>query len=194
MTSTPVSLLDRLKGAAADSPDWQKLNDIYVPFIRSCLARISGARGESDDLAQNVLLVLVRELPAFQSRGQGSFRAWLRTITVNQTRAHFKKRRRQPVAGTGHDDENLLVQLEDPNSDLSRQWDLDHDRHVLQRLQQLVRNEFQPVTWQAFTRFGLDRTPLAQVAVELGISENAVVIAKSRVLKRLRQEAGAFLS
>ena len=34
----------------------------------------------------------------------------------------------------------------------------------------------------------------AKVAVEIGISENAVLLAKSRVLRRLRQEAGAFLS
>lgn len=193
MTSTPVSLLDRLKKAAADSPDWQRLNDIYLPLIQSWLGQISGARDACDDLAQDVLMVLVRELPGFQARGRGSFRAWLRTITVNQTRAYFKKRRKWPAVGTS-DAENLLAQLEDPGSELSRQWDRDHDRHVSQQLLQLVKNDFEPVTWKAFTRFALEGAQAAKVAVELGVSENAVLLAKSRILKRLRLEAGAFLS
>ena len=99
MTSTSASLLDRLKKAPADSPDWSKLNDIYLPLIKSWLARISGTCGESDDLAQEVLVVLVRELRTFQPRGKGSFRAWLRQITVNKTRAYFKSRCNRPVAG-----------------------------------------------------------------------------------------------
>ncbi len=48
-------------------------------------------------------------------------------------------------------------------------------------------------TWEAFRRFGVDGVPAGQVAEELGLSENAVILAKSRVLKRLREEAGELL-
>jgi RNA polymerase sigma-70 factor (ECF subfamily) len=194
MSSTPVSLLERLKVAGADSPDWLKLHDLYLPLIKSWLAQISGTRDESDDLAQEVLIVLVRELPGFQSRGAGSFRAWLRQITINQTRAYFKKRRKQPAAGVGGEDESVLAQLEDPSSALSLQWDRDHDRQVSHKLLDLVKNDFEPTTWEAFVRFALHGEPAAAVARELGMSENAVLLAKSRILKRLRQEAGDFLS
>jgi RNA polymerase sigma-70 factor (ECF subfamily) len=194
MSSTPLSLLDRLKTAASDSPDWLRLHDLYWPLIKSWLAQIPGTRADSDDLAQEVLMVLVRELPGFQSRGAGSFRAWLRQITINQTRAHFKKRRKQPAAAVGGEDESVLVQLEDPGSALALQWDRDHDRHVAHKLLQLVKNDFESTTWEAFSRFALHGTPAAAVARELGLSENAVLLAKSRVLKRLRQEAGDFLS
>jgi RNA polymerase sigma-70 factor (ECF subfamily) len=194
MTSTSASLLDRLKKAPADSPDWARLHDIYLPLIKFWLARISGTADESDDLAQEVLIVLVRELPKFSTQGHGSFRAWLRQITVNQARAHFKKRRRRPVTGLAGGAEDILAQLADPNSDLSRQWDQDHDRHVSQKLLALVKNDFEANTWEAFSRFALDGKPAAKVAEELGISENAVLLAKSRVFKRLRREAGEFLS
>jgi hypothetical protein len=56
-----------------------------------------------------------------------------------------------------------------------------------------VETDFTPTTWQAFQRFGVDGVPAAQVAQELGLSQNAVILAKSRVLKRLRQEAGDLL-
>ena len=195
MASTSASLLDRLRKAPADSPDWSKLNDIYLPLIKSWLARISGTRGECDDLAQEVLVVLVRELRTFQLRGKGSFRAWLRQITVNQTRALLSRSGANgPLAGLGKDEDDFLSQLEDPNSELAKEWDREHDRHVSQKLLELVKNDFEPTTWDAFRRFALDGIPAKMVAEELGISKNSVLLSKSRILKRLRREAGDFLT
>src|ERR1019366_10658239 len=103
-------------------------------------------------------------------------------------------RRNRPLAGLGKDEDDFLSQLEDPNSELAKEWDREHDRHVSQKLLELVKNDFEPTTWDAFCRFALEGTPAAKVAVEFGISENAVLLAKSRVLKRLRREAGDFLT
>jgi RNA polymerase sigma-70 factor (ECF subfamily) len=194
MTSTPISLLDRLKKAPADSPDWSRFQDIYLPLIKAWLARIAGTRDERDDLAQEVMVVLVRELHVFRTQGKGSFRAWLRQITVNQSRAYFKKRRKRPLVGLSKDEDQFLSQLEDPNSELSREWDQDHDRHVSQKLLLLVKNDFTPATWDAFCQFALEGNPAGEVAKNLGISENAVLLAKSRILKRLRREARDFLT
>jgi RNA polymerase sigma-70 factor (ECF subfamily) len=193
MNTTSFSLLERLKHAQPDAPDWQKLQDIYLPLIHSYLGRLSALLDEADDLGQEILMVLVRELPAFQRQRHGSFRAWLRQITVNRIRAHWKSRQQRPRAGLGAEGEQFLAQLEDPASELSRRWDRDHDKHVFQKLLALVRADFAPATWQAFTRFFLDGLPAAQVGRELGMSENAVIQAKFRVLKRLRQEAGEFV-
>ena len=86
-----------------------------------------------------------------------------------------------------------LHQLEDPNSDLSRTWDEEHDRHVAQTILDSIRLEFQPATWQAFEGIARDGRPAAEVAAELGMSVNAATIAKSRVLKRLRQKAEGLI-
>jgi len=51
-----------------------------------------------------------------------------------------------------------------------------------------VEGDFAPATWAAFRRQVIDGCPPADVAAELGLSLNAVVLAKSRVLKRLREE------
>jgi len=193
MTATPLSLLERLKHAGPDASDWQRLQEIYPPLIRSWLARVPGIRDETDDLTQEVLVVLFRELSSFERRRDGSFRAWLRQITVNRVRAFQKARQRRPVAGLGEAADQLLAQLEDSDSNLARQWDRDYDAHVFQKLLALVRGDFEPNTWKAFQRFAIDGQPSAHVARELEMSESAVVQAKSRVLKRLRQEAGDLL-
>jgi RNA polymerase sigma-70 factor, ECF subfamily len=80
-----------------------------------------------------------------------------------------------------------------PPSELARQWDIDHDKHVVQKLLALVQVDFEPATWEAFARFAIDGRPAVQVAEELGISESAVMQAKVRVLKRLREEAGELM-
>ncbi len=151
-----------------------------------------GLGDETGDLAQEVFLVVVRELPRFERRREGSFRAWLRQVTVNKTRSHRRRRRRLPAAGLDPAD-GFLDRLEAPNSELAREWDQDHDRHVFERLLAIVQDDFQPTTWEAFRRFALDGLPAVRVAEELRITENAVLQAKSRILKRLRQEAGDLL-
>lgn len=191
MYTTSLSLLERLRVAKPDAAEWRRLHDVYLPVICGWLARVPGLREEAQDLSQEILTVVFRELPSFERRRDGSFRAWLRQITVNRTRSFFKTRR-LPLAGGGQA-EDFLAQLEDPNSDLARQWDQDHDRHVFQKLLATVQGDFEPATWLAFTRFAVEGCAAARVAEELGMSESAVMQAKFRVVKRLREEAGELL-
>jgi RNA polymerase sigma-70 factor (ECF subfamily) len=190
MSRTSTSLLDRLRLAQPDPRDWQRLQDLYLPLIRHWLSRVPGLRDESDDLVQEVFVVLVRELPSFERQRDGSFRAWLRQITVNRIRAFCKGQRHHLL---GPEANQLLAQLVDSTSDLARQWDLDHDQHVVRKLLATVQPDFEPKTWEAFTRFGLEGQPAAAVAQQLGMSEGAVMQAKFRILKRLREEAGALM-
>jgi RNA polymerase sigma-70 factor, ECF subfamily len=111
-------------------------------------------------------VVVVRELPRFERRREGSFRPWLRQVTVNQARSHCRRRRRRPAVGLDAA-VGFLDRLEAPNGELAREWDRDHDHHVFERLLAIIQPEFQPTTWEAFRRFALDWVPAAQVAAEL---------------------------
>ncbi len=192
MASTSVSLLDRLKVARPDASDWGRLQDIYLPLITRWLRRIPGLGDETDDLAQEVFVVMVRELPRFERQREGSFRVWLRQVAVNKVRAFRKQLARKPVAGLDLTD-GFLDQLADPNGALAREWDLDHDRHVFQKLLAIVQPDFQPNTWEAFRQFAIDGHPAVEVAAEPGLNVNSVLQAKSRILRRLREEAGELL-
>lgn len=52
----------------------------------------------------------------------------------------------------------------------------------------IVQQDFTPTTWQAFSRLVLEGASPAEVAAKLGLSANAELLAKGRVLKRLRSE------
>ena len=70
--------------------------------------------------------------PGFTRQREGSFRAWLRQVTVNKVRNYRRKRQRRPAAGLDQAD-GFLERLADPNDALAREWDRDHDSHVVQR-------------------------------------------------------------
>jgi RNA polymerase sigma-70 factor, ECF subfamily len=192
VTPTSLSLLDRLKAAGPDDSDRVRLQEIYLPLITRWLVRVPGLGNELDDLAQEVLMVLVRELPDFERQRVGSFCAWLRQVTVNRVRNYRKQRGRRPVVGLDQTD-GFLDLMADPNSELAKELDRDHDRYVFQKLLAIVKPDLSGPVWEAFQRFAMDGLPAAKVAEELGQSVNAVLLAKSRILRRLREEAGELL-
>jgi RNA polymerase sigma-70 factor (ECF subfamily) len=183
---TSLSLLEQLRDPdAADA--WGRLVAIYTSVLHAWFHSAGLQTADCEDLCQRVLEVLLRRLPEFRHNGQaGSFRAWLRGIAANLLRECW----RQPP---GSASAAMLEQIADPYSSLSRLWDRQHDQHVLQSLMALVEPEFPEATWLAFRRLALDGATAGEVAAELGKTVNAVLIAKSRVLSRLRQEAGALL-
>jgi RNA polymerase sigma-70 factor (ECF subfamily) len=185
-SDTSLSLLEQLRAPDA-AEAWHRLVTLYTSLLHTWLTTAGLQAADRDDLTQRVLEVLVRRMPHFGHNGRaGAFRAWLRGITVNVLREFWRQR---PTAASG----SVLEQLVDPRSSLSRLWDKQYDRHVLHRLLELVQPEFAEATWQAFRRLALDGAPAREVAAELHTTVNAVLIAKSRVLARLRQEAGGLL-
>ena len=189
---TSVSLLERLTGAPTDD-DWRRLHDLYRPLLRAWMARAGVPASDVEDLVQDVLLVVFREVAGFEWRGQGAFRAWLRTILAHRVRDYFRGQKYRPTATGDSDFLRRLDELESPDSTLSRLWDREHDEHVAAALIKRVQDNFTPVTWEVFRRHVTKGEPAALVAEALGLSLNSVLLAKSRVLKRLRQEAAGLV-
>ena len=168
--------------------------DVYGPLIARWLSRSPLQNADHDDLTQEVLKVVVRKLPEFQRRREGSFRAWLRVVTVNCLRKFWRSSKHQSVATGDSDFLQKLHELEDPHSALAKFWDAEHDRHVVRRLLELMGPQFEPTTLLAFRKVVLEGQQPAKAAAELGISVNAVFLAKSKILRQLRRETNDLLS
>jgi RNA polymerase sigma-70 factor (ECF subfamily) len=193
MSVTSLSLLEHLRLSPTDSA-WQRLVDLYTPLIRAWLRRYSLLDQDADDVVQEVLAIVVRKIPEFKRKPRtGAFRRWLRTITVNCLRGFWRSRRFRPKVAGNKSFGQILDQLEDADSALSKRWDKEHDDHVTRRLLEMIRPRFEERTWQAFQRVALEGAAVDQVADELGMSINAVFIAKSRVVHSLRNEAKGLL-
>ena len=192
MNETRQSLLFRAQSGEADA--WQDLTDLYRPLIIGWLNRQGVPAVDLDDLSQDVLLSVVKHLPTFEHSGhRGAFRSWLRTIVCSRTNNYWRAIDASNQASGGSGATAALQQFADPDSDLNRQWDQEHDSYVIHCMLDLVEAEFEPATLQAFRRLALEGASGAEVAEELGMSVAAVYVAKSRVLQRIRQEAEGLI-
>jgi RNA polymerase sigma-70 factor (ECF subfamily) len=187
MTTTSTSLLERLR-QLNEQAAWERFVELYTPLLYYWARRLGLQPADAADLVQDVFAVLVQKLPEFAPDRSKSFRGWLRTVTLNKWRE--KKRRRPDPADlatdTGLDD---LVSPDDPEAFTETEY----QQHVARRALQLMQREFPRTTWQACWDVVVSGRAPAEVAAQLGISVAAVYTAKSRVLRRLRQELDGLL-
>jgi RNA polymerase sigma-70 factor, ECF subfamily len=192
MDVTRQSLL--LRARDGDEDAWVDLSRLYKPLIYGYLRRQSVPEAEQDDLVQEILIAIVRGLPAFEHSGRrGAFRAWLRAIAYNHSCNFWRSPARRTSTLSDAMAEETLLRLEDPDDSLHRFWEEEHDEYVLRCLIDLIELEFEPATVRAFRRVALEGASGADVAAELGITLAAVYAGRSRVLKRLKELAEGLL-
>lgn len=193
MNETSLSLLARLRHSP-DPETWDRLVELYAPLIRSWLRKYDVQDCDADDLVQEVLLAVSENVGSFDHAGPtGAFRGWVKAILINRLRNFWRARDRHPRPSGDTDVNRRLGELNDPASGLSQLWNREHDQFVLRQLLTVVESHFAPSTWKAFRRVALECAKADVVAEELNISLNAVFVAKSRVLSRLRQEADGLV-
>jgi RNA polymerase sigma-70 factor (ECF subfamily) len=178
---TSASLLQRLRQPGQEQA-WTRFVQLYTPLLYCWARRLGLDEPDAADLVQDVLTLLVRKLPEFTYDRSKSFRAWLRTVTLNHWRNRC--RRAELPRASGHPDLDNLADNDATDAVAEteyRQW-------LVGRALELMQTEFQPTTWKACWECVVVGRPAAEVAAELGISVGAVYMAKSRVLSRLREE------
>ena len=193
MPNTSLSFLEQLQTEANDQA-WNQLDRLYTPLIHGWLSRQNVLGADREDLAQDVLLVVLRKLPQFEHNHRpGAFRNWLRRITLNCLRDFWRTKKIRPISDGDTSFEMALDQLADESSDICRKWNEDHDRIVTRQLLDQIQPQFEPATWSAFEQVAIREKPAQQVATELGVSIGTVYKAKSRVLARLREAASGLI-
>jgi RNA polymerase sigma-70 factor (ECF subfamily) len=188
---TPLSLLERLR--ANDATAWQRMTVLYGPLVRLWCRRANLAVEDVEDVLQEVFAAAAAGLTGFHRDQPGdTFRGWLRGITRNQLLLHFRRNQGRPQAEGGSDALHHLQEIADPLPAPDDDEQAAVSQVYLRALEQ-VRGEFEPPTWHAFWRTAVEgRTP-AELAGELGMTPAAIRQAKSRVLRRLKQEMGELL-
>jgi RNA polymerase sigma-70 factor (ECF subfamily) len=185
---TSRSLLQRARERQPDA--WDRLVLLYRPLVRHWCHR-GGLRSQDvDDVVQEVFARASASLDGFRHGGPtDTFRGWLRTLTRHRVVEHFRRERRHIAAVGGSEAFGLFLNQPDAESDPDageRALSVDLYRRALE----FIRGEFEPRTWGMFWRSVVDGLPTASVATEIGVSAAAVRQARSRVLRRIREEVG----
>jgi RNA polymerase sigma-70 factor (ECF subfamily) len=188
---TPLSLLERAK--ANDQQAWRGLAALYRPLVQFWCRQAHCPAAEIEDITQEVFAAVAAGLSSFHHDRPGdTFRGWLRGITRNQVLLYFRRNHGRPKAEGGSEALGRLQEVTDPLAG-SPEDEAAEVSQLYRRAVAQVKNEFEERTWQMFWRTVIEgRSPLA-LAEELGVTPAAVRQAKSRVLRRLRQEMGELL-
>lgn len=188
--SISSTLLVRLQNR--DREAWEQLTTLYSPLVYHWCRRANLAPESAADVLQEVFRSVSTALDRFRRDRPGdTFRGWLAVITRNKIRDHLRLEVTQPLVRGGTDFRKELENLPDPNADASLDGcsaASNEIRGVLHRAIGLIRNEFEENTWQAFWMTTVDERIPADVAADLQVTVNAVYKAKSRVLRRLRDQ------
>jgi RNA polymerase sigma-70 factor (ECF subfamily) len=184
--STSVTLLKRLQATPQDEVAWSDFAGRYAPFVFQWCRRFNLQKADAEDVTQTVLLRLIERMKTFEYDAQGSFRAWLRTVTYHAwakfVGGGFQARRR--------DTEEALAVLDslEARDDLAQRLEAAYDRELLDLAMLQVSSRVEPATWEAFRLLALDDVPGAEVATRLDMRVAAVYKARSRVQQMIQDE------
>ncbi len=187
MLTTSPSLLERLR-SRQEQQSWQFFVELYTPLLFRWARQLGLNENDAADLLQDIFTVLVEKVPTFCYDPQQSFRAWLKTILVNRWRNRCRQRSQRQRTEGGVDLEEVAAPEEVPFFE-----EEEYRQALVRRALALVQSEFQPVTWQACWEYVIREQPAQAVAERLGITVNAVYLAKSRVIRRLREQLNGLL-
>jgi RNA polymerase sigma-70 factor (ECF subfamily) len=184
--ATSVTLLERLR-RPDDQDAWARFVHLYTPLLFQLAKQCGLQPADAADLTQDVFALLVRKLPEFRYDGQKSFRAWLRSVTLN----HWRDTRRRAACRPERGDGPLSNLVVPDGVELLEEGE--YRRMLVARALRIMKADFQPDTWQAFWEHGVEGKSAPAVARALGLTVGAVYAARCRVVARLREELAGFL-
>jgi len=187
---TRETLLLRLRNKADDA-SWAEFAEIYTPLLYAYCQKRELKHADAADIVQDVMRSVSLAMDNFEyDPKKGKFKSWLFTAVRHAVGKHFKQLSKRPLSVA---ETSLLDALAASPSDLEQdEWERDYQRQILAWAIEKIRPEFAPRIWQAFESTAIHERDSANVAEEIGMTKNAVALAKFRVMKRLKEKASAI--
>ncbi len=183
----PFATSQTLIGRLARDPSneaWNEFVDRYAPTVFTWAWQSGLQDSDAADVTQEVLLKLLEKMRVFQyDPKRGSFRGWLKTITVNSARDCGRRLARTPCGPDG------LSSVGDPGSwdELGRRIEQEYQHQLLAQAESVVKGIVTSTTWQVYEMSIKQCMAARLVAVSLNLKIAEVYVAKSRVLKRIKE-------
>ncbi|MDB5340421.1 MAG: sigma-70 family polymerase sigma factor [Planctomycetaceae bacterium] len=193
--ATSLSLIDQARHRDPDA--WRRLCQIYAPLVYSWVRKSGVPENDAADVVQETFRIVSVHLERFRhDRPDDTFRGWLITITRTEVLGYFRRRGKQLAVGEGGSSAMLRMQNAPEGNAVdadSQGWqDESTEAEIMRRAAELVRQDFEPHTWQAFWRSVVEGHDVADIAADLHMTPNAIRQAKFRILTRLRETLGEW--
>jgi RNA polymerase sigma-70 factor (ECF subfamily) len=191
--ATSYSLLNHLiepVDPPARQAAWGRFVRLYSPVLLAWARKRGMQDALAADFAQEVFLRLATKLASYRPAEARPFRAWLFTLVRHLYRDFRAARCNRPLPGV----DGLSRVGDGAEPDGAAEMDeREYRLRLTRRAMEVIRERFQPATWEAFRLLAVEGLPVAEVTARLGITADAAHAARSRVLAGLREELAEFL-
>lgn len=168
-----------------DEEAWSHLVEHYRRFIYYILHGLNVSQSDIEDICQQVLISLMRDLPKYDAT-RARFRTWLSAVIRNTAISHFRKQGRHQKRVDGLRSELLIenqCQANEVDAYIEREW----ATYIATQAMARVRDVFQGQAIVVF-ELGLDGLAAAEIAEKTGLTVSTVYTLRKRVKKRLYLE------
>ncbi|MEL6105423.1 MAG: sigma-70 family RNA polymerase sigma factor [Planctomycetota bacterium] len=186
-STTSLTLLGRLQSDPDDGVAWEEFVSRYGPLIRRWCQRWGLQVADGEDVTQNILLALSKQMKRYEKRDGVRFRGWLKTI-AHRAWCDFQQSRRRHFQGSGDDDVHRMLLSVEAGEDFVDEMEKECDRNLLDDAMSIVRRRTQQSTWTAFHQTAFEKRSGKEVSEDLGMSVLAVYQARSRVQAMIKAE------
>jgi len=181
---TQPSLLLRIRDPQ-DSESWRQFVEIYTPVVYRSIMKYRLHDADAADVSQEVMQAVARAIHRFDyDPGKGTFRGWLYRVVRSKLSSFFEIRQRH-VQGSGETQVQMKLEAQ-PGREEEEDWNRECEKRLFQWAAGKIKGEFKKSTWEAFWQTAVENRPKQEVAESLGISVDAVYVARSRVMARLK--------
>ena len=187
--ATRLSLLIRMRNLRDDDA-WKEFFESYGPRIFRWCRRAGLQESDASDVTQEVLTRLMRTIQSFDyDSNRGRFRGWLTIVTNNAIRDYVKQQRAEVREGNTA----LLRHLSNLQSasaidELAAEIDAESAQEILREAEVRVQLRVAVETWEAYRMTAVESVKPSVVSEKIGMKTSEVYVAKSRVIRMLREE------
>ena len=188
-TQSTVSTSVLVRARTGDEAAFQKIEQLVGGLVYHWCRSRGLKPPDAEDVVQDVFLTVARSIGDFRRDSEKqSFRAWLFVITKTKIIDHHRRNAGREFAAGGNDDVAQQAAIEE-SDDYCHAETL----YLLERALEIMVAEFSPRDCEAFLLVVRDGLTAKEAAQKLNMSVNSVYIAKSRILKRVRDDFGDVL-
>ncbi len=185
---TTTQVLQALR-TSDDNAVWEMFHSHFYPVIFNFGRKMGLPEHDAEDTAQETMMAFLKAYrKGGYDREKGRLSHWLfgvaKKVIMNRRKKMPPERQiSDKTTGTSfwnmlEDEQNALVQVT---------WEGEWRQMVLRKCLDRAKEECGDKVFQAFELYALSQLPIEEVCKRLKMSRNAIYIAKTRVLTRLRK-------
>ena len=150
---------------AGDSFAWERLFELFHPFVYRWMRRWGVPESEAPDLVQNTFTNVYKSIERFDHESENtSFRGWLWRISRNVANAYFSSQRYIQL------DSQLALTIADSPDD---EDDGPECIVLLHRVLEVISRDFHVKTIELFRKSVLEGRETSELALEYGMKKSA---------------------